>query len=47
MNKKIIFVILLIIVMISCNIVTTLAATKSELQHQQSEIGKKIDSAEE
>lgn len=47
MNKKIIFVILLIVAILTGNIASTFAATKSELQHQQSEIGKQIDSAEE
>ena len=46
MKKKIIFVILLITVIISTNIVITLAATKSELEQQQSDIDSKIKQTE-
>ena len=43
MKKKIIFVILLVTIMISTNIAITLAATKTELQNQQSDLNNKIE----
>ena len=46
MKKKIIVAILLIILMLSTNVIIVFAATKSELQNQQSEIQDKIDEAE-
>ena len=46
MRKKIIFVVLLIISILWTNIAITLAATKTELQDQQSEINDKIKETE-
>ena len=46
MKKKVLVAILLIILMLSTNVIITFAATKSELQNQQSEIQDKIDEAE-
>ncbi len=46
MKKKVIFVILLIITIISTNIIITLAATKSELEQQQNDIDNKIKETE-
>lgn len=46
MKKKIIVAILLIILMLSTNVIITFAATKSELQAEQSQIQDKIDEAE-
>jgi len=46
MKKKIAVALLLIILMLSTNVMITLAATKSELQAEQNEIQNKIDEAE-
>jgi len=46
MKKKIIVAILLIILILLTNVITTFAATKSELQAEQNEIQDKIDEAE-
>jgi len=46
MKKKVIVAILLIILILSTNVIITFAATKSELQAEQSEIQNKIDEAE-
>lgn len=46
-KKKILTAILLILVILSTNIAVTLAATKSELQNQQSDINKQIDETKE
>lgn len=43
MKKKIIFVFLVVAIMISTNIAITLAATKTELQNQQSDLNNKIE----
>lgn len=47
MKKKIAVAILLIILMLSTNVMITFAATKAELENQQSEIQNKIDEAKE
>lgn len=46
MRKKIVVAILLIILVLSTNVLITFAATKSELQSQQSDIQDQIDEAE-
>ena len=46
MKKKILVAILLIMLILSTNVIITFAATKTELQNQQSEIQDKIDEAE-
>ena len=46
MKRKIVFVILLAIIILSTNIVSTLAATKTELQNKQSEIEDQIEQTE-
>lgn len=43
MKRKIIFVFILVIVIVSTNIAITLAATKTELQNQQSDLNDKIE----
>lgn len=43
MKRKIIFVFILVIVIVSTNIAITLAATKTELQNQQSDLNNKIE----
>ena len=47
MKSKIIATVLLIVIMLSTNVMITLAATKSELQSQQNEIQNKIKEAED
>ncbi len=47
MKKKIAVALLLIILILSTNVMITLAATKSELQNEQKEIQDKIDEAQE
>lgn len=46
MRKKIVFVIILVTVILSGNIISTLAATKTELQSKQSEIEDQIEQTE-
>lgn len=46
MKRKIVFVILLVTIILSTNIVSTLAATKTELQNKQSEIEDQIEQTE-
>jgi murein DD-endopeptidase MepM/ murein hydrolase activator NlpD len=46
MKRKIVFVILLVIIILSVNIASTLAATKTELQNKQSEIEEQIEETE-
>lgn len=46
MKRKIVFVIVLVTIILSGNIVSTLAATKTELQNKQSNIEEKIEQTE-
>lgn len=46
MKRKIVFVILLVTIILSTNIVSTLAATKTELQNKQSKIEDQIEQTE-
>lgn len=46
MGKKVIFAVLLIIILLFTNIAITLAATKTELQNQQSDLNSKIKETE-
>ena len=46
MKKKIILVVILVISILWTNIAIALAATKTELQNQQSEINNKIEETE-
>ena len=47
MKKKILFMVMIVIIILSTNIAITLAATKSELQNQQSDLNSKIENTKD